>query len=51
MKKGVRVVAKGVKRSEPDLKKLARALIHLVMEQQAEEEAKQHQNENGEVAS
>ena len=48
MKKGVRVVAKGVKRSEPDLRKLARALIQLVMTEQANE---QDQNENGEVSS
>lgn len=51
MKKGVRVFAKGVQRSEPDLRKLARALIQLVMEQQAEEAVKQDQDENGEVAS
>jgi hypothetical protein len=52
MKKGVRVVAKGIKRSEPDLRKLARALIQLVMEQQAKAELlKQDENETGEVTS
>lgn len=52
MKKGARVVAKGLRRSEPDLRKLARALIQLVMEQQTKEEsAKEDQDDAGEVAS
>ncbi len=51
MAREVKVIAIGVQKKEPDLRKLARALIQLAMVQEQEQEQQSAEQSNGEVAA